>query len=160
MPKSNKSVAESRPESRKLIEKLLAERQQMLVLYWELSKLEGDTIDEALTGTLSEFVDILVDYIAAGHFGLYQRIAEGNERRQAVLEAARDTYPEIARSSDIAVEFSERYEAPSDERLHTNLMPDLSRLGEVITTRVEHEDRLILAMLGPEYDIPQAPARA
>ena len=68
------------------------------------------TIDETVNDTLEDFQEILVDYIAAGHFGLYQRIAEGNERRTAVVDTAREIYPRIARSTEMAVEFTERYE--------------------------------------------------
>ena len=39
-------------------------------------------------------------------------------------------------------------------------MSDLSVLAEEITTRIELEDRLILAMLGEQYDIPSPDARA
>jgi regulator of sigma D len=38
--------------------------------------------------------------------------------------------------------------------LSANLAQDLSTLAEQVTTRIELEDRLILAMLGPEYAIP------
>jgi regulator of sigma D len=88
MPESQNGEANTRPRSRKLIEDMLKERQQMLVLLWELTKLDFATVDSAVLETLEDFQEILVDYIAAGHFGLYQRIVEGNERRQAVLETA------------------------------------------------------------------------
>ena len=69
--------AQARAQTRKLIEDMLKERQQMLVLLWELSKLDLHTVDQPVLEMLDEFEDLLVDYIAAGHFGLYQRIAEG-----------------------------------------------------------------------------------
>jgi len=155
MSKKAKSVAEKRPLSRKLIEDLIRERQQMLVLLWELSKFDLVTVDRTVLETLEEFQEILVDYIAAGHFGLYQRIIEGNERRQAVVATAHEIYPQIAESTDLAVEFTERYDSPDVDLLQSKLTPDLSRLAESVTTRIELEDRLILAMLGPEFAIPQ-----
>ncbi|MGE0482523.1 MAG: Rsd/AlgQ family anti-sigma factor [Gammaproteobacteria bacterium] len=148
--------AQARAQTRKLIEDMLRERQQMLVLLWELSKLDLHTVDQPVLEMLDEFEDLLVDYIAAGHFGLYQRIAEGNERRQPVLEMAREIYPRIQLSTDIAVEFSERYDEPDAERIKGHLASDLSRLGEELTTRIELEDQLILAMLGRSFDIPRA----
>ncbi|MCB1747791.1 MAG: Rsd/AlgQ family anti-sigma factor [Gammaproteobacteria bacterium] len=152
--------AQARAQTRKLIEDMLKERQQMLVLLWELSKLDLHTVDQPVLEMLDEFEDLLVDYIAAGHFGLYQRIAEGNERRQPVLEVAREIYPRIARSTDVAVEFSERYEAPEGERIQAHLANDLSRLGEELTTRIELEDQLILAMLGRDFSIPRTQTTA
>jgi regulator of sigma D len=148
--------AQARAQTREMIEDMLQERQQMLVLLWELAKLDLHTVDQPVLEMLDEFEDLLVDYIAAGHFGLYQRIAEGNERRQPVLDVAREIYPRIQRSTDIAVEFSERYDEPDAERIQGHLASDLSRLGEELTTRIELEDQLILAMLGRNFDIPRA----
>ena len=160
MPESKNTAKVARPRSRKLIEDMLQERQQMLVLLWELSKLDLRKTDESTRQTLDDFQEILVDYIAAAHFGLYQRIAEGNERRQAVLEIAREIYPRIARSTDIAVEFTEKYDHPNADTVTTKLADDLSLLAEELTSRIELEDRLILAMVGGDFPIPKAPSAA
>lgn len=160
MPESKKAAKAARPRSRKLVEDMLQERQQMLVLLWELSKLDLRKTDESTRQTLEDFQEILVDYIAAAHFGLYQRIAEGNERRQAVLDIAREIYPRIARSTDIAVEFTEKYDNPSADTVTAKLADDLSLLGEELTSRIELEDRLILAMVGGDFPIPKAPSAA
>ena len=157
MPESKNAAKAARPRSRKLIEDMLQERQQMLVLLWELSKLDLARLDDATRQTLEDFQEILVDYIAAAHFGLYQRIAEGNERRQAVLDIAREIYPRIARSTDIAVEFTEKYDSPDADTVTTKLAGDLSLLGEELTSRIELEDRLIQAMVGGDFRIPKAP---
>jgi regulator of sigma D len=147
-----------RPQTQKLIDDLLLQRQRMLVLLWELSKLDSNEIDNAIKDVLNDFLEILVDYIASGHFGLYRRIAEGTERRSPVLETARELYPRISQTTDIAVDFSERYEDADDGRLRSHLTADLSTLGEEVTTRIELEDQLILAMLGPNYPIPRVNA--
>lgn len=153
---TNKSANDGnpRPRTRKLIDDLLQQRQRMLVLLWELSKLDLNVVDIAIKDVLNDFIEILVDYIACGHFGLYRRIAEGNERRYPAVETAEEIYPRISRTTDVAVEFSERYEAADDVRLRSHLAKDLSTLGEEVTTRIELEDQLILALLGPEYAIP------
>lgn len=155
MAESEFARTDKRPRSRKLIEDMLRERQQMLVLLWELSKLDLSRTDPSNKETLDEFHEILVDYIAAGHFGLYQRISEGKERRQPVLDTAREIFPRIARTTDMAVEFSEKYEGAKPEAVQSGLMADLSVLAEEITTRIELEDKLIFAMLGEEYAIPR-----
>jgi regulator of sigma D len=129
-------------------------------LLWELSKLDLGKTDESTRQTLEDFQEILVDYIAAAHFGLYQRIAEGNERRHAVLDIAREIYPRIARSTDIAVEFTEKYDSPDADTVTTKLAGDLSLLAEELTSRIELEDRLILAMVGGDFPIPKAPSAA
>ncbi|MGR9089228.1 MAG: Rsd/AlgQ family anti-sigma factor [Gammaproteobacteria bacterium] len=145
-----------RPRTRKLIDDLLHQRQEMLVLLWELSKLDADDADGTLKDLLEDFLEILVDYIASGHFGLYRRIAEGKERRTPVVETAQEIYPRISQTTDIAIDFSDRYEAANSGRLQTHLAQDLSTLGEEVTTRIELEDQLIIAMLGPDYSIPSA----
>ena len=160
MPESKNAAKAARPRSRKLVEDMLKERQQMLVLLWELSKLDLRQPDDSTRQTLDDFQEILVDYIAAAHFGLYQRIAEGNERRQAVLDIAREIYPRIARSTEIAVEFTEKYDSPSADTVTRKLADDLSLLAEDLTSRIELEDRLILAMVGGDFPIPKAPRAA
>ncbi len=145
-----------RPRTRKLIDDLLHQRQEMLVLLWELSKLDAHDVDGTFKDLLEDFLEILVDYIASGHFGLYRRIAEGKERRTPVMETAKEIYPRISKTTDIAIDFSDRYEAANGERLQNHLAEDLSTLGEEVTTRIELEDQLIIAMLGPDYSIPEA----
>ncbi|MEM7540710.1 MAG: Rsd/AlgQ family anti-sigma factor [Pseudomonadota bacterium] len=147
----------SRPRTQKLIEDMLQERQQVLVLYWELSKLTGGAADQAMRDTLEDFQEILVDYIAAGHFGLYQRLAEGTERRQRVVSIAEGIYPAIVRTTDAAVTFNEKYEEPNAELEGSAFTIALSELGEQLAVRTECEDQLIRAMLGEEYSIPETP---
>ena len=67
----------------------------------------------------------------------------------------RATYLRIARSTELAVEFTERYENAEPEPLEKKLANDLSLLGEAVTTRIELQDQLILSMLGTEYEISQ-----
>ncbi|MBT8445513.1 MAG: Rsd/AlgQ family anti-sigma factor [Gammaproteobacteria bacterium] len=152
------SNVQERPRTRKVIEDMLTERQAMLVQLWNLAKLDPFEEDERISGALEEFLEILVDYIAAGHFGLYERIATGKERRQRVVAEAEQLYPRIAMTTERAVNFSEKYEDANSDSLLKGFTEDLSRLGEEITTRIELEDQLIGAMLGEEYTIPPAPA--
>lgn len=143
-----------RPRTKKHIDDLLTQRQRMLVLLWQLSKLDANDIDSDMKDTLNDFLEILVDYIASGHFGLYRRISEGKERRYPVVATAKEIYPRISQTTDVAMDFSDRYESADDNRLRTHLTEDLSTLGEEVTTRIELEDQLIIAMLGPDYTIP------
>ena len=76
------------------------------------------------------------------------------------MQTAQEIYPRIAETTEIAIEFSERYEAADRSRLESHLANDLSTLGEEVTTRIELEDKLILAMLGPDYAIPESAGAA
>ncbi len=149
---------QERPRTRKIIEDMLKERQAMLVQLWNLASLDPFEEDERISGALEDFLEILVDYIAAGHFSLYERIAAGQERRQRVVTEAEKLYPRIAMTTESAVNFSEKYEDADSNSLVKGFTEDLSKLGEEITTRIELEDQLIGAMLGTEYSIPASPA--
>jgi len=153
MEPSSRDRGHARPATRKLIDDLLRERRQMLVLLADLIKLNLYNVDVRVQEALEEFLTILVDYIAAGHFGLYQRLVEGTERRQPVMEAARESLGRITSSTDVAVRFSERYEKATPQVMNDHLATDLSGLAEQISIRVGLEDGLILAMLG---EIPAA----
>ncbi len=141
---------ERRSGTRRLVEGLLEERREMLVLYERAAGVapypDGGEGDEALP----RFVELLVDYMAAGHFGLYQRIAEGRERRRAVRELAAELYPAIAATTDAAMAFNEAFERSArggdpDETLRERL----AALGEALARRIELEDRLIAALVPP-----------
>ena len=140
-------VVERRTGTRTMIDKLLAERQEMLTLYWHVAGLEPLTPDKPINQHLEEFCEVLVDYIAFGHFEVYDRIGSGKERREAVISIAERIYPNILETTDVAVAFNDKYDE-SDHELHLeNLSRDLSQLGEVLATRIELEDQLIEVML-------------
>ena len=71
-----------------------------------------------------------------------------------MLETARGIYPRIAKTTDVAMEFADKYEALDTSVIQARLTTDLSTLAEEIAARIDFEDRLILAMLGNEYTIP------
>lgn len=151
MSKAVKVVKHPRSGTRQLIDDMLTQRTRMLKLLWELSQQDLKHADDAIRETLDDFLTVLVDYIAAGHFGLYERIAMGSERRTPVVETAREIYPRIADTTVAAVEFNERYGNADIKHMAARLPRDLSTLGEEVTTRIELEDRLIQAMLGTDY---------
>ena len=75
-----------RSGTRALIDKMLSERQHMLVLFERLAGVAPYADEMPDNELLQEFSQILVDYIASGHFGLYERIVEGTERRRGVVK--------------------------------------------------------------------------
>ncbi len=136
------------------IEELLDERQEVLVGFCALAGLSsfdkrGDEEHQVKPGELQSFCQILVDYTALGHFEIYQRIIEGNERRVAVRKVADELYPAIAETTDYLVDFNDKYDDLDNEDF-SQLAADLSRIGEVLAIRSELEDRL-LAALRPSY---------
>ena len=149
MASGEKQGGERRDSTRHQIRKLLDERRQMFALYGRL--VEGAPFREALPdpARIQVFCEILIDYVAAGHFGLYRRFTEGRERRRDLVRLAADIYPAISATTEVAVDFNDRYvraEAVTDRE---GFARDLSSLGELLDKRAELEDRLVEAMLPP-----------
>lgn len=142
-----KSKKERRSSSNHLIENMLGERKQLLALWLQTSSLGSASLEPEDQDLLEEFCQVLVDYIAAGHFGLYERIVEGKERRADVSEIAQNIYPTIEKSTQLALEFNEKYSVENNNKTFSNLSKDLSSLGELLTTRMELEDQLIEKIL-------------
>ena len=149
MSEDHEQTTERRGSSKQIIEHLLAERQQLLGLLLQVSdmKVENDNIN---TDVLDEFCQVTVDYIASGHFGLYERIVEGTERRRGVADLAVSLYPKIEQSTELALAFNEKYDASDKELDYSTIHEDLSLLGEHLTTRIEYEDELIQKMSEPK----------
>jgi len=137
----------SRKKTRREVDRMLTLRQEMLVRFFQVKDLEPVTAEAPVFDTLVEFIECLVDYIDAGHHCLYERIGQGRERRATVLLIAREVYPRIARSSQCAADFGERYRGRDWDDLPATLHQDLSRLGEELAARIELEDRLLTAVL-------------
>ena len=89
------SDTERRSRTPSMISNMLDERQQLLSLLLQVSKIEPDNPPESDLDLLNEFCQVLVDYIASGHFGLYERIIEGRERRKKVSAVAMNIFPKI-----------------------------------------------------------------
>ena len=110
----------------------------------ELAPFDSAPPDPAM---IEEFCEILIDYMAAGHFGFYRRIAEGRERRRSVVHMAADSYPGISATTEAAVEFNDNHAGLRPVRDVETFSRDLSSLGELLDKRVNMEDRLLEAML-------------
>ncbi len=141
------ATGERRDSTRRQVQKLLKARQQMFVLYGrlvEMAPFDDATPEPAM---VEEFCEFLIDYMAAGHFGFYVRIAEGRERRRSIVHLAADLYPGISATTEAAVDFNDRYAGNRAIRDVTSFARDLSSLGELLDKRVDMEDRLLEAML-------------
>lgn len=148
--KEHLEKTQERRSSNELIQHMLKERNQLLSLLLKVSEEGSEGAPVKSVADLEEFNQVLVDYIAAGHFGLYERISEGKERRKAVSEQAVEIYPRIEQTTEITLAFDEKYNPDnSDNALH-NFQEDLSMLGEELTTRIELEDKLIQLLREPK----------
>jgi len=147
-------ATDRRARTRKEIKQLITERNEVLALYVSLAGCDGDKITSADSidiDTLQEFCQLLIDYIATGHFELYSRISEGKERRSEIIKLANTIYPRIEKTTTLAVEFNDTYDSGSKftVELKNKLPEQLSQLGEELATRIELEDKLINILLTP-----------
>ncbi len=142
------SSKERRIVSQELVQKLVAERTEMLSLYCQLAGLEPysngkNSRTKPAREVLQKFCQVLVDYIAAGHFSLYERIINGTERRQQIAVLAEKLYPEIANTTESALDFNDKYDCGDHCEITMAFSDDLSHLGEKLAFRIELEDKLI-----------------
>lgn len=137
---------ERRTKTAEMVDKLLLERQEMLALFCQVAGLEPFTPGELDERKLKSFCQVLMDYIAFGHFEILARIARGEEKRTSVVTVAEEVYDKIAEATEYAVAFNDKYDSSNLQGLEQQLEQDLSILGEELAVRVEMEDRLLAAM--------------
>lgn len=126
------------------INTLLEERQQVLVSMCELAELEsGEIPPETVIHNLRGFNQRLVDYTALGHFEIYERIIDGKERRGNIKRVADRVYPSISETTQLFVEFNDKYEGADEADSIVDLYKDLSTIGEAMADRIESEDMLL-----------------
>lgn len=143
----NHPAEDRRRQTKTAIDRLLEERQEVLVCYEQVAGIQPYHERNKNPQLLQKFSQLLMDYIAAGHFGLYQRITEGSERRRKVLEVAEKIYPSIAKTTEKALDFNDVYDKAEKSEAFDAVSERLSDLGEVLAHRIELEDKLITAMM-------------
>ena len=146
MPVATSINTERRQQSYELIAKLQNERQKVLSLYCNFTELKPFSANDAVKSLLTQFSQILVDYVSLGHFGVYERLLAGTERRSRVLSVAKDIYPEFSSTTDAAISFNDKYDNVEKIGVFEDLEQDLSALGESLAKRIDLEDRLCEVM--------------
>jgi regulator of sigma D len=142
MPNTAQVSTERRQQANQLIAELQNERQELWSLYFHVAELKPFSAKKQVKNVLTEFSQILVDYVSLGHFGVYERILAGNERRTRVLSVAKDIYPEFSATTEAAISFNDKYEKISESNSFDNLEKELSALGENLAKRIDLEDKL------------------
>lgn len=118
----------------------LLERQALLVQYCKIAGMppfqrENDALPSK--SAISQFCQVLVDYVSAGHFEVYDKIVEESENSNVAL------YPEISATTDDALTFNDAYANIGEDNDLRSFDDNLSSLGQRLEERFELEDRLI-----------------
>lgn len=144
------TVQPVRPERRQrgvqLITELQNERKDLWALYCQIGELKPFADIDAVKPKLARFSEILVDYVSLGHFGLYERILSGTERRASIMDLATSIYPEFSEVTELSVYFNDKYEHAEGIKTLDGLANDLSLLGESLAKRFDLEDQLCALM--------------
>ncbi|QIZ78562.1 sigma D regulator [Ferrimonas lipolytica] len=133
--------------SSKIVDQWLDNRRQLLINYCQLAGLPPYSND---TGTLPEeahikhFCGLLMDYVSAGHFEVYDQVASACEKSgEKSRQLAKELLPKINLSTDLALDFNDQYTNGIDDEQMLRLDQDLSKLGQAMEERFELEDRLL-----------------
>ena len=140
----------------KIIENWLKERQELFILFYRLLKVHpfDEEYLESDVEILQDFCQILIGYVSAGHFEIFEKIAEANEyTNNGGLN--RDLLVNILKTTITAMDFSNKYENSLD---YTELKQDLSKLGEALAKRMDLEDALIQSYLEATTELELATA--
>lgn len=128
-----------------LVQRWLQERQALIVLMMALSDEQRRQQDSRpLSEHVQEFCEILMDYVSAGHFEVYDELlAEAEKRSGGQLPASQTLLSRLQPTTDAVIRFNDIYENSRDEEALARLAQELSLLWPEMESRFEIEDRMI-----------------
>lgn len=127
-----------------LIGNWLGERQALIARYVALTEAAAQQSSQALQSQLDGFCELLVDYVSAGHFEVYEQLMwEAEQGEDDSLQLANAIIPRIASTTNIALDFNDNFQQAPCLSLLDELPGALSSLGQTLETRFEMEDVLI-----------------
>ena len=135
--------SDRRADSQDQIQQLVDERTEMLALYSKLATTRPLISNSDVPDLLMTFCQTLIDYAADSHFRLYKHIDDKSERRRAVTQIAETVYPRILKTTDIILDFNDKYDCEDHCQITNSIEDDLSTLGIALADRIELEDKLI-----------------
>ncbi|MBY4675511.1 sigma D regulator [Marinobacterium arenosum] len=126
-----------------IIDHWLEERQQLISLFVHLP---NQRVANGLQSMTENFCQVLVDYLSSGHFEVYEQLLrEGSEFNDGSVENAQELFPKIQTTTDVALDFNDRFSAFDDPTVQElrEFSESLSSLGVALEERFELEDQLI-----------------
>ncbi|SDT89576.1 sigma D regulator [Halopseudomonas salegens] len=126
-----------------LIDRWLAERKELILHYSALR--ERAAPNSQPDRYRSEFCNVLVDYLSAGHFEIYSQLIREAEdfKDNRGLELIHQLYPRIEVTTQEALGFNDSYGHSADLANEQELQQELQQLGAMLDERFELEDCLI-----------------
>lgn len=141
-----------------MVDRWLAERKQVVLEFTALH--DRDPSITHPKQALGSFCTVLIDYVCAGHFEIYEQLTREAEELQDVrsLDLAGQVYPRIETITQAAVEFNDRY-GDATEVDEQSMQKDLKLLGGLLHERFELEDCLIEVLHRSHEDMLSAPEK-
>jgi regulator of sigma D len=130
----------------KLISRWLKERQELIVLYCKVDGLKQfSQQDTPINIRVQALCEVLIDYVSAGHFEIYQHLMKEAEEFNEDYHSTIDRIlPLIQQSTELALDFNDRYSsAEMCEQYMDEMAKDLNTLGIKMVERFDLEDQLI-----------------
>jgi len=128
-----------------LIDKWLMERQELIVKFCDLTVNPASSQENTIE-KLQGFCQVLVDYVSAGHFEIYdQLVQEANEfKNEEGTALLASTIPHIQETTEVALDFNDSFDDihKVDDGVE-KLVARLENLGRTLENRFELEDKLI-----------------
>ncbi|WP_428241219.1 sigma D regulator [Gynuella sp.] len=129
-----------------VIDRWLNERQELLVRFCSIEGLEEfQSTPTSVSSKIQSFFDILIDYVSAGHFEVYEKLLKQADQYNDDGRTLYDrVYPELQKNTQENLDFADKY--ATEELCRQNresLSSDLSKLGEALENRFQLEDQLI-----------------
>lgn len=158
MLKSPRAEGKSGGRFQTALKNWLHERQQLISIFFELSAAHpGRTQGQKLNAQkLKKFCELLVDYVSAGHFEIYQELLpKSRETEKPVANLASKLYPALVHSTEHALTFNDKYASEMGcRKMLDEFSGDLAQLGEGLEERFELEDLLINACTQQQGSTP------
>jgi regulator of sigma D len=128
----------------KLIDGWLNGRQELIVLFCNLSASKPLSAEQHLGSAIQRFCQSMMDYCSAGHFEIYEQlINEAKEYDDGGVELASTLVPKLDALTGRCVDFNDTYDEHCTFEQLAQLPHDLSAIGEILEERFELEDQLI-----------------
>jgi regulator of sigma D len=127
----------------KQIEQWLIQRQILLVIYNQICQTKHSSQSHSKLQTLHSFCQVLMDYLSAGHFKIFEKLATAYQTDNSTSQSmgiSNQLLEKILTTTDVALDFNDKYTDPADLN---ELSKDLSTLGENLAHRMEWEDSLV-----------------
>ena len=142
----------------KWIDDMILARENLIKSYFillsatkEQLETDDDNADNSyeLQHALSNFCELLIDYLTRGHFLVYPNILTIMEHVSSKrLIIARRLIPRVNATTEPLLEFNDKYAdlINLNDEIIKNLLNNLGKVGEILEIRFKHEDRMVIAL--------------